>query len=149
MKKKKIYISITCSLDTKWQVALDEMLSSAMSLSSSIYEPQPSIIIKKNHHHNIQKKTFESLFQCPTIKYSNANNNNKFRVYSHMSVSSAYQVLDVTPDCSLSDLKAAFRAKVCFYSCFFVTNCCKSFMLSCFFIGEAISSWYKKERWWS
>lgn len=29
-----------------------------------------------------------------------------------MSASSAYQVLDVLPDCSLSDLKAAFRAKV-------------------------------------
>ncbi|KAM0036403.1 putative DnaJ domain, Chaperone J-domain superfamily [Helianthus debilis subsp. tardiflorus] len=31
---------------------------------------------------------------------------------SSMSVSSAYQVLDVMPDCTLSDLKAAFRTKV-------------------------------------
>lgn len=61
------------------------------------------------------------LFQ-PTIKYPHplsSNTNNKFKLKSSnedqftMSASSAYQVLDVMPNCSLLDLKAAFRAKVC------------------------------------
>lgn len=63
---------------------------------------------------------FQSSFQ-PTIKYPHrlsSNTNKKFQVKSSnedqftMSASSAYQVLDVMPNCSLLDLKAAFRAKV-------------------------------------
>ncbi|XP_024959600.1 uncharacterized protein LOC112500352 [Cynara cardunculus var. scolymus] len=92
----------------------------------SFCQSQPPII-KQIHHHNCQQRPFESSFQwrvCPTIKYPHrfsSNTNNQFRVNSirdssgdqtTMSASSAYQVLDVLPDCSLSDLKAAFRAKV-------------------------------------
>ncbi|XP_071736971.1 chaperone protein dnaJ C76, chloroplastic [Rutidosis leptorrhynchoides] len=80
------------------------------------------------YHHNCLNRPFESLFQMrlhktQTIKYpyhhlsSNFKNNFKVRNsingdQTSMSTSSAYQVLDLKPDCTFSDLKASFRAKV-------------------------------------
>lgn len=95
----------------------------------SYYQSQPSIL-QKSYHRICQKGPCESSLHrlIPTsIKYPHrffSDTNNKFRVNSvrdsngdqtAMSVSSAYQVLDVMPDCTLSELKAAFRAKVYFY----------------------------------
>ncbi|PWA81907.1 DnaJ domain-containing protein [Artemisia annua] len=83
------------------------MCKQVVSLSYS-FQPQPPLT---NH---------TQLFQS-TIKYPHrlsSNTNNKFKLKSSnedqftMSASSAYQVLDVMPDCSFLDLKAAFRAKV-------------------------------------
>ncbi|XP_076951079.1 uncharacterized protein LOC143624246 [Bidens hawaiensis] len=63
--------------------------------------------------------SIKSSSQWPRFFFSySKTNNNQFRVKSvrddddDMSVSYAYQVLDVMPDCTFSDLKAAFRAKV-------------------------------------
>ncbi|XP_023731151.1 uncharacterized protein LOC111878901 [Lactuca sativa] len=92
----------------------------------SYYQSQPSIL-QKSYHRICQKRPCESSLHrlIPTsIKYPYrffSDTNNKFRVNSVrdsngdqtiMSVSSAYQVLDIMPDCTLSELKAAFRAKV-------------------------------------
>nr|XP_043629202.1 uncharacterized protein LOC122600537 [Erigeron canadensis] len=69
----------------------------------------PSLIKTRNHQ----------LTVTPTFNPTNHNNNkNRFRFNSVsyddtvISVSAAYQLLDVNPDCTLSHLKAAFRSKV-------------------------------------
>ena len=100
----------------------------------SYYQSQPSIL-QKSYHRICQKRPCESSLHrlIPTsIKYPYrffSDTNNKFRVNSVrdsngdqtiMSVSSAYQVLDIMPDCTLSNIKGAFCAKVCLYYFFSV-----------------------------
>ncbi|KAJ9552784.1 hypothetical protein OSB04_016829 [Centaurea solstitialis] len=116
------YETYQVALDGMAEIGCFQLCRKVVSLSP-IYQAQPPII-KQIHHH---KRPFESSFRWPvrpTLKYPHrfsSNTNDRFRVNSvkdsngdqtTMSASSAYQVLDVLPDCSLSDLKAAFRAKV-------------------------------------
>ncbi|KAL8222839.1 hypothetical protein R6Q57_020238 [Mikania cordata] len=92
----------------------------------SFYQAKPPLM-KKNHCNICQQTPFECSFRWrfnPTIKHPHrfsSITNNQLRVnslrdgnedQSIMSVSYAYQVLDVMPDCTLSDLKTAFRVKV-------------------------------------
>ncbi|KAI7757207.1 hypothetical protein M8C21_023715, partial [Ambrosia artemisiifolia] len=78
-----------------------------VNLYSSLYPP-PSI----------KPPPFQWRLINPTTHPFSSNTHNKFRLYSSardqsaMSLSTAYQLLDLMPDCTFSDLKAAFRAKV-------------------------------------
>ncbi|KAI7739708.1 hypothetical protein M8C21_019656 [Ambrosia artemisiifolia] len=78
-----------------------------VNLYSSLYPP-PSI----------KQPPFQWRLINPTTHPFSSNTHNKFRLYSSardqstMSLSTAYQLLDLMPDCTFSDLKAAFRAKV-------------------------------------
>lgn len=75
---------------------------------------------------------FPSSFSSNTSKFTvNCNGNET------LSTSSAYSVLGVSPNCSLIDLKAAFRAKVCTLS----INSNYSFYLFIFGIYVAFHFW--------